>query len=110
MHGIVDFIGLLRAVILRDDDARAGGKARERADEHVDDRCDRADGGERLVADVVADDPCVDGVVQLLENVAGQKRQGKTQKMPEDTALRHVRVVPARRRQIGFLHSHTCFS
>lgn len=35
----------------------------QKADDHVDDRTDRTDRRKSFIADEVADDPCVDGIV-----------------------------------------------
>ncbi len=53
-----------------------------------------AHGGKRLVADVVAHHPGVHHVVELLEQVARQQRQGKIDEMPRGAALGHVHVIP----------------
>lgn len=70
------------------------GEACEKADQRVDDRADRADGGECLVGDEVADDPGVHHVVQLLKEVADHERQGKVDDQTRDAALCHIDVPP----------------
>ena len=63
-------------VELGDDDAAAGGEAGEKADQEVDQLAGRAaDRRQRLLADEVADDNRVDGVVKLLEEGPEQDRE-----------------------------------
>ena len=53
----------------------------------------RADGGQRLAAQKVADDQGVGGVIQLLEQVADKNRQRKQQHSPGNTALGQGRFL-----------------
>ena len=92
LHRAVQLLVLLRAVILRDHDARAGGETGEDADEHIDDRPRAAHGGQRLTADVVAHDDGVDRVVELLKDVADHQRQGEADEEARNAALGHVRI------------------
>ena len=55
--------------------AGTAGQTEEKADQHIDDGTDGADGGKRLVADVVPHNPGVHGVVKLLKNISDQERQ-----------------------------------
>lgn len=48
---------------------------------------------ESLVADIVADNPCIDRVVELLENVADEKRKRECDEVAEDAALRHIHIA-----------------
>ena len=77
-----------------DDHARTGGKTHERADQHIDDRADRAHGGKRLVAHKIAHNPRIDGVVELLKQIAEHQREGKGYDVAHDAALRHIHVAP----------------
>ena len=85
-------LAVLGAVVLADHDAGAAGEPGEHADERVDDRPRAADGGERLLADEVADDDRVDRVVELLEDVADHQRQRKGDKKPRDAPHGHVGI------------------
>ena len=57
-----------------------------------------ADCGQRLLADEISDYHAVHGVVQLLKNVADQKRNGERDQAPEDASLGHVGVRPPQTR------------
>ena len=56
MDRLVEHLAVFGAEKLADDNAGAGGEAGEEADQHVDDRGDRPDGGEGFGRDKVADD------------------------------------------------------
>lgn len=77
MDGRLEFLVVLRAVIACDDDARADGDAVEKADEQKDQTAGGADGGIGVLIQEAADDKGVSCVVELLENVSEQDRQGK---------------------------------
>ena len=94
MDGLPHLLLPARAVVLADDHARAAGEAKEKADQRIDHRPYRAHGGKRLVADVVAHHPGVYHVVELLEQIAQQQRQGEIDQVLCDAALRHVHIVP----------------
>ena len=94
VHRVVHLFLPVRAIVLRDDHARAAGQTRKHADEHVHDRRHRAHRGKRLVAHIIAEHPGVHRIVQLLENVARQQRQRKKQDVPEGASLRHVHIPP----------------
>ena len=80
-----------RGLIKQSDCANTLGAAlAQQVGQQVDDRADRADGGERLVADVVPDDPRVDGVVELLKNVSDEEREGERDEVADDVPLGHV--------------------
>ena len=109
LHGGPDVLPLPRAVMPRDDDARAGRKAVEEADEHIDHRPDAPDRGQRLLADEISDHHAVHRVVQLLKNVADQKRDGKRDQLPEDAASGHVGVRPPQTRLQNDHHQLSLF-
>ena len=89
VYRVVQVFMIARAVILRDNDRRADGKPAHHAHDHIDDAARRADGGQRFLADEIAHDDGVDSVIQLLKQIAQQKRQRKADQMAENTALRH---------------------
>ena len=73
--GTADLFIRLCAIILRDNDTGTGGKPHEKADQGIDDRTDGADGGECFLADKVADNDAVNGVVKLLKEISGHQRK-----------------------------------
>ena len=88
MYGPVDFLLLSAAVVLRDDNGRAAGKAYEEADQEVDNGSgSTAYGGKRLFADKVAYNHGVGSVVELLEKGSEQDREEKDQQLFPDDAL-----------------------
>ena len=93
MDGLADLFRAVGAVVLADDHAGTAGHPQKEADERIDDGRYRSHGGEGLVADEVAHHPCVHHVVQLLEQIARQQRQGKADEVPRGVALRHVHIV-----------------
>ena len=107
VDGALDLILLLRAVVARDDNARAAGQPRENADHTVDDRADVTDGGVRGVLARLADDPGIDHVVKLLEEVTDKERQGKENEIPHDRAARHIHIVPPSAKKAAKCRRHT---
>ena len=78
MDGFTDHIALARAVMLRDDDAGAGGQADEKAHDQIDDdQIGAADGSQRRLADQTAEHNGVDHGIQLLEQRPQHDRQEK---------------------------------
>jgi hypothetical protein len=51
------------------DNPCTAGKSHKETDEGIDDGTDGSYGGEGLVADIVANDPSVNRIIQLLENI-----------------------------------------
>lgn len=51
---------------------------------------DGADGGECFLADKVADNDAVNGVVKLLEEISGHQRKREEKKLFPDRALGHI--------------------
>ena len=49
-----------------------------------------ADGGECFLADKVADNDAVNGVVKLLEEISGHQRKREEKKLFPDRALGHI--------------------
>jgi hypothetical protein len=94
MYRIMDFLITLGTKILGDNNTAAVGKTHEKADEHIDDRAGGTDSRESLVADIVADDPGIDRVVKLLEDVADQKRECECDQMADDRAFCHIDIAP----------------
>lgn len=90
MDRVMDTIRFSRSVILRDDYACTAGKSRKESDHQIDDRADGADGRERFVADKVADDPCIDHVIELLKEISDHQRQRKHKDMAKDASFRHI--------------------
>lgn len=88
--GAADLFIRLCAIILRDNDTGTGGKSHEKADQRIDDRTDGADGGECFLADKVADNDAVNGVVKLLEEISGHQRKREEKKLFPDRALGHI--------------------
>ena len=97
MDGRLEFLVVLRAVVACDDDARADGDAVEKADEQEDQTAGGADGGIGVLIQEAADDKGVSCVVELLENVSEQDRQGKKQHAAPDRAggqrMLHLRLL-----------------
>jgi hypothetical protein len=87
VHGLRDVLAVLRAEELRDDDRRARRNADEEADQQVDNRAGRANGRERLLADILADDDRIDRIVELLEEGPDQNREKEQQKLLPDHAV-----------------------
>ena len=97
MDGRLEFLVVLRAVVACDDDARADGDAVEKADEQEDQTAGGADGSIGVLIQEAADDKGVSCVVELLENVSEQDRQGKKQHAAPDRAggqrMLHLRLL-----------------
>lgn len=93
MNGFFDFVFLLGAVILGDDDAGAGGKTGKESDEHIDDGVDGTDSGKSLVADIVANHPGVDHIIKQLKQIAGEKGKSKVDDMPGDVPGSHIDIA-----------------
>ena len=97
---------LARAEILRDDDRAARRKPHKECNNEECHGEARTDGGKRTVADVVADHPAVYHVVELLQDAAGEHREGKKNQMPRNAALGHVAHTGiAHRKTFFFSHS-----
>ena len=77
MYGKAQVFIVARAVVLRDDDARACCKAHEKADQRIDDRACRTNRRQRLLADKVSDDDGIDRIIKLLKQVADQQGDGE---------------------------------
>ena len=80
----------LAAEGLGDDHGAAGGDAGEQGCEQEDYRKADAHGGQGSVADKVAHHPAIHHIVELLQKIPRQQRQGKHQNMAEGTARRHI--------------------
>ena len=93
MGGPVDVLLVLGAVVVRDYDAGSAGEAHEEADCEIGDRGKRSDGGEGVLSDEVAHDPCVDRVVQLLEQASEKERQGKGNDLRKNRPRSHVHIT-----------------
>ena len=89
MYRKLHLVVLARAVVARYRNARARGDAGEKADQQEHERTRGADGGERVVAEHVADYQRISRVVQLLENDACKERYRQAHKLPRDGAFRH---------------------
>ena len=86
-------ITLPRAVMLRDDDAGAGGQADEKAHDQIDDDQIRAaDGGQRRLADQPPEDDRVDHGIQLLEQRPQHDRQEKAGHIRKNRAVKQIRA------------------
>ncbi len=70
VDGLADPVPILGPEVPGDHHPRAGGRPVEEADEQVDQRPRGADGGQGLLAQEVAHDDGVGGVVELLEELA----------------------------------------
>jgi hypothetical protein len=92
MYRFLHLIVLPGSVILADDYAGTGGKTQEKADEHIDDWAHGTDSGIGFVADIVADDPGVHRIIQLLEQIADEKGKGKGDDMPGDITFGHIHI------------------
>ena len=93
VHGLLGFPVVLGPQELRHHHARAHGQALAEADEQVDGGTAGAHGGQRVGTDKVAHDDAVGGVVQLLQQVAEDQRQGEQQQALHDAALGHQIVL-----------------
>jgi len=91
MDGLLHPFRLVRAVVLGDNDRRAGGKSDEEADDQIDQNDVRsADGRERGLADIAAEDYGVHRRIQLLQKRAQHDGQEKTQHVFEHRAGRKI--------------------
>ena len=97
MDGQMEVFLVLGAVVFGDQHAGAQGGALQQTDDHKDQVGRGADGGQGLFADEVADDQRVGGVVELLEQIAQEDRNGKGYQPLPDGALQHGSVVAKRR-------------
>lgn len=84
-----DLLFVSRAIMLRDDDAIAGGKAKGDRQKEKRKTPRRAYGGERSLARKVANYDGVHRVVQLLQKRPCQHGQGKPDNMLPGSSLRH---------------------
>ena len=90
MDGALYAVMVARAEIARDRHARAHGQTLEKADEQEDQRAGRADGGERLVAEITPDDQRVRRVIELLEDLAQQHGERKSRDQLPWASFCHV--------------------
>ena len=93
MHRLAGLLVVARAQILRHHHARAHGKPLTEADEQIDGRPAGAHGGKGIAAHKIAHDDAVGGVVQLLQQVSEDQRQGEQQQALDDAALGHQIVL-----------------
>lgn len=87
MDGLAHTVVMASAEASGDDHAGAHSQAVEEADHHKDQTAGGADSGQRVVTDIVADAPGVEGVIKLLEYVSQEHRQGEKQHCFPDRAL-----------------------
>ena len=90
VDGAPDPVRFPAAEGLGDDHGAAGGDAGEQGGEQEDHRKADAHGGQGSVADKVAHHPAIHHIVELLQKIPRQQRQGKHQNMAEGTARRHI--------------------
>ena len=89
VDGQLEIFPVPSAVVLGDQHARAQGGALQEADNHKDQIGRGTDGGQGLLADKVADDQGVGGVVELLEQIAQEDGDGEGHQPLPDGALQH---------------------
>ena len=72
MNSVLHALILFCTVELRNDNTCAGAEPEERVYQHINDRADGADSRKSRVADIVAYDPAVNRVVELLKKIPEQ--------------------------------------
>ncbi len=90
MDGQLHPLFILRTEVAGDDHARTGEDAAEEADQHKDQAAGGADGGQRLIAQQIADDQGIGHIVELLKQVAQKQRQSEFNDFLSDRALCHA--------------------
>ena len=93
MDGGVEVFFVPRAVVARDHDARADGDARKEAHQQEYEAPGGRDGGILRVVAVVAYDPCVGGVIKLLEDLPQQDGDRKKGQILPDRPLGQRNLV-----------------
>jgi len=82
---------VLSAEELRDDNASTRGEAHEEAENGVDDLVGRTDCRQSLLSDEITDNHRVHDVVELLEEISRQQRNGEFYEEGNDFPVRHVK-------------------
>lgn len=88
---------VMRAVALGNDHAGAGGEARRKTHQHIDDAGGAAYRGQRLRADKLTHDDGIHRIIELLEQQPDGHGNRETYQLTPDRALRHVGVAPMKR-------------
>ena len=90
MHGILHAFRIHRSEVLGNDNPGAGRQTHEESNQHIDDRPYRTDCRECFIGYIVSDNPAVNHVVELLEDVSQQKRNRKRDNQPGNASLSHI--------------------
>ena len=103
VHGQSGLTGIVRADVVGDHHARAGGEAHEEADEQVDERRVGAHSRKGVFTQVISDDQGVRGVVELLEQIADEDGDCKPDDLPAYAALGQYTVHMCLRYDASFV-------
>ena len=90
MYRILHLFPVAGSEILRDYHAGPAGQSEKKTDQDIHDRPHTADGGIGSVFSGLSEHPGIDHIVQLLEQIAGQQRQGKQYQIAKNAALGHI--------------------
>ena len=97
MHRAADILAVVRTIILRNDDGRAGAESHEEIQQQIDDRDRRtADRGQRRLADELSDDDRVDHRIELLQERTRQDRQRKAQHVLQHRPMQQISLAVKR--------------
>ena len=97
MDCAADVLVVVRAIILRDDDGRAGAESHEEIQQQIDDRDRRtADRGQRRLADELADDDRVDHRIELLQERTRQNGQCEAQHVLQHRPMQQIGLAAKR--------------
>ena len=103
MYLAVYGVHITGAVTLCHYNARTAAQADKKPYQQIDKCAGSTDGRQSIGADEVADDQCIGGVVQLLEQRAEPDRQKEDQQLAGNAAGQDVRLFDS-------THNETCFS
>ena len=104
----VELFFVLRAVIARDDNARAHGDTGEKADKQKHEAARGGHGGIFGIGTEMTDDPSVGCVIKLLKDLPEQDRHGKKRQILPDRSFRqgHVLLHRTPRSACGTFHGY----
>lgn len=93
MDGKTHMVIILGSEIPGNHDTCAHGNTVEEADHHVNQTTGGADCGQGIITQEIADYPGVEGVIQLLKNIAQKNRQGKEDHLfPDRSFCQRIRT------------------
>ena len=106
MNGFGNALIIFCAGKTRDQYVDADGQADEHADDHIVERADRADGGERLITGKAPDDDGIRRVKEQLEDTGKHDRQGEEEDFRQKRAFGHIHGAVG----MGFEHKYLLYA